>query len=739
MALINFFETKFDLTEKVNVDFRRFFLLMLWFHMKRLRHLLSFRIVLSQIKTGNIEYSFRKGGNNASFTVSAAVTDGEWHNVSLLHQRKSVTVTLDGEAIIKEFETAIHDILGKNIKSWHLGGVNSSLSEFNLRKFIGCMENLEINGQHISFAGPNLFAVISSHGGQMEEGCDGSGSCALAQCPDPSIPYCFEEWEDYVCISDAPCRPNPCKNNATCLPQKDGTFNCNCVGGFRGETCAIPGVCWPHPCGDKDCRLGGSGSYSCVEASEESAVADSSLSPGVIAAIIFFAVLLVLIVVAVIIARRVRRRRSTSDKAPLEYDANKAPEIAADLHDASQKISPCHSSDDSGVVIRNPSQKSLTDLRRATLQNGRDIVIHNVGAPEDYQIKLTKTSREKIDLGFSESDREFIVLNDSVLTSDTPGIITDVARYSRTPNRRSTPVENEASRHTANKGARNRGYQFPNPQFRPNLDKRQPLSRSVLDPRLRGPKKSSSSRRLRKGSLGSSSSDEAPDFSDMGHRSDENNSERLEHYDIEVASLGYSEVSYQYDPNTFRDHSLNLREPPGLSAAEIERLRRQTPSGSLLDAVSSVSDEGAPTIDKLSSVLEVPDTSSESSDDTFTCSEFEYDNDELSREENDRGSMVFSKLAGGETMLSENNLSDRTELEGRASRLGSLSTLNFSDEEIIPNAFSNKPMNGAKGVFNWDDVLNWGLRYHNLRGVYKDIAQLKDSSNPTLSNDGEYV
>lgn len=692
-----------------------------------------------EIKSGNIKYSFRKGGNTASFTVSAPVTDGEWHNVSLLHQRKSVTVTLDGEATIKEFETAIHDILGKNIKSWHLGGVNSSLSEFNLQKFIGCMENLEINGQHISFSGPNSFAVISSHGGQVEEGCDGSGSCALAQCSNLSIPYCFEEWENYVCISDAQCRPKPCKNNATCLPQKDGSFKCNCVGDFRGETCAIPGVCWPHPCGDKDCRLGDSGSYRCVEAGEPSPAVDGSLSPGVIAAIIFFAVLLVLIVAAVIIARRVRRRRGTSDKAPLEYDANKAAEVASDLHDVSQKISPCHSSDDSGVVIRNPSQKSLTELRHATLQNGRDIVIHNVGAPEDYQIKLTKTSREKIDLGFSESDGEFIMHNDSVLTRDTPGIITDVARYSRTPNRRSTPLENEASRHTANKGAKSRGYQFPNPQFRHNLDKRQPLSRSVLDPRLRGPTKSSSSRRFRKGSLGSSSSDEAPDFSDTGHRSDENNSERLEHYDIEVASLGYSEVSYQYDPNTFRDHSLNLREPPGLSAAEIERLRRQTPSGSLLDAVSSISGEGAPTIDKLSSVLEVPDTSSESSDDTFTCSEFEYDNDELSREENDRGSMVFSKLAGGETMLSENNLSDRTELEGRASRLGSLSTLNFSDDEIIPTAFSNKPMNGSKGVFNWDDVLNWGLRYHNLRGVYKDIAQLKDSSNPTLSNDGEYV
>lgn len=711
---------------------------MLWFRLKRLRHSLSFRIVLSQIKSGNIKYSFRKGGNTASFTVSASVTDGEWHNVSLLHQGKSVTVTLDGETILKEFETAVHDILGKNIKSWHLGGVNSSLSEFNLQKFSGCMENLEINGQHLSFSGPNAFAVISSDGGHMEEGCDGSGSCTLAQCPDPSIPYCFEEWERYVCISDAQCRPNPCENNATCLPQKDRSFKCNCVEDFRGETCAIPGVCWPHPCGDKDCRLGDSGSYKCVEAGQQPVGAGSSLSPGVIAAIIFFAVLLVLIVVAVIIARRVRRLRSTSDKTPIESDPKATAEIAADLQDASQKISPSHSSDDSGVVIRNPSQKSLTELRHATLQNGRDIVIHNVGAPEDYQIKLTKTSREKIDLGFSESEGEFIMRNDSVLTRDTPGIITDVARYSRTPSRRSTPLESEDSRHTANKRAKNRGYQFPNPHFRHNLDKRQPLSRSVLDPRLRGPTKSSS-RRFRKGSLGSSSSDEAPDFSDTGHRSDENNSERLEHYDIEVASLGYSEVSYQYDPNTFRDHSLNLRGPPGLSAAEIERLRRQTPSGSLLDAVSSISGEGAPTIDKLSSVLEVPDTSSESSDDTFTCSEFEYDNDELSREENDRGSMVFSKLADGETILSENNMSDRTELEGRASRLGSLSTLNFSDEEIIPNAFSNKPMNGAKGVFNWDDVLNWGLRYHNLRGVYKDIAQLKDSSSPTQSNDGEYV
>ena len=153
--------------------------------------------------------------------------------------------------------------------------------------------------------------------------------------------------------------------------------------------------------------------------------------------------------------------------------------------------------------------------------------------------------------------------------------------------------------------------------------------------------------------------------------------------------------------------------------------------------MSSISDEDAPTIDKLSSVLEVPDTSSESSDDTFTCSEFEYDNDEPSREDNNfRGSMVFSKL--NDVKMNAGNENPEVN-EGRTSHRGSLSTLNMSDEEILPNALNSKPANGKKDLFNWDDVLNWGLRYHNLRGVYKDIAQLKDSAGPPRNKDEEYV
>ncbi|PFX22302.1 Protocadherin Fat 4 [Stylophora pistillata] len=672
-----------------------------------------------EIKSGNLKYSFGNEGNVASFEVeSSSVSDGEWHNVTVSHVDKSVTVTLDGDPRTNSFASPAHDFLGKNIGIWFLGGYDSSMSGLKLANFSGCMEDLNIDGLHVSFSGPNKFATISSQGGSVDEGCGGGSFCSSVTCSDAEKPYCFEEWELATCISDKQCKPNPCGKNGTCQPQKDGSYICKC----NGEIGVCVATSGPR---------GGDGD-------------DNSLSTGVIAAIAFFAVLLILIIVAVIFARRFRRRQKANDKTVTEgFDAAvTGTELTADVQDASQRTSPSHSSDDSGVVIRNPSQKSLTDLRPATLQNGKDIVIHNVGAPEDYQIKLTR-SQEKLDPGFSESDGEFIMRNDVALNKEVPVGLGDVSRLSRTPNHRSTPLEKDHIRSApTNNRSRNRERKIPNPHFRHGTDKRQPLSRSILDPRLRVPstQPTKSSRRFRKGSLGSSSSDEPADFSDAGHRSDDNNSERLEHYDIEVASLGYSEVSYQYDPNMFKDHSLNRQEPRGLSAVEIEKLRRQAPSGSLLDAVSSVSDEDAPTIDKLSSVLEVPDapdTSSESSDDTFTCSEFEYDNDEPSREDNERGSMIFSKLVNGD---GENeNTSRREPNEGRASNRGSLSTLNLSDDEILPNALNNKPTNGKKDLFNWDDVLNWGLRYHNLRGVYKDIAQLKDSTNATKNKDEEYV
>ena len=42
-----------------------------------------------------------------------------------------------------------------------------------------------------------------------------------------------------------PCNPNPCKNDGTCVENKDktGRYQCTCAEGFGGDTCAI-GKIW---------------------------------------------------------------------------------------------------------------------------------------------------------------------------------------------------------------------------------------------------------------------------------------------------------------------------------------------------------------------------------------------------------------------------------------------------------------------------------------------------------------
>lgn len=143
--------------------------------------------------------------------------------------------------------------------------------------------------------------------------------------------------------------------------------------------------------------------------------------------------------------------------------------------------------------------------------------------------------------------------------------------------------------------------------------------------------------------------------------------------------------------------------------------------GSLFDVVFLVSDEDVLIIDKLLSVFEVFDILSESFDDIFMCSEFEYDNDEFSWDENEWGSMIFFKLVNGDVKENESILRRKLN-EGWVLNWGLLSILNLSDDEILLNVLNNKLMNGKKDLFNWDDVLNWGLRYYNFWGVYKDIV-----------------
>ncbi|GAB6027296.1 hypothetical protein CHUAL_001579 [Chamberlinius hualienensis] len=176
--------------------------------------------------------------------------------------------------------------------------------------------------------------------------------------------------------------------------------------------------------------------------------------------------------------------------------------------------------------------------------------------------------------------------------------------------------------------------------------------------------------------------------------------------------------------------------PIGLTAEEIERLNTRPRNSSLvstMDVVSSSSDDNvhagkdklAELMETNTELLEAADSSTdESGNDSFTCSEFEYENNYDKNGRDFRtGNMIFSKLA---EVDNENDEELGKGYDGFESFRGSLSTLVASDDDV--SNMSYKPANGPSSSFSWDCLLNWGPSFESMVGVFKDIAELPDTS-----------
>lgn len=174
--------------------------------------------------------------------------------------------------------------------------------------------------------------------------------------------------------------------------------------------------------------------------------------------------------------------------------------------------------------------------------------------------------------------------------------------------------------------------------------------------------------------------------------------------------------------------------PMGLTAEEIQRLNARTSSlVSTLDAVSSSSEaprvpgalhlNHSPAVDAHSS----SSTTDESGNDSFTCSEIEYDNNSLSGDkcgdDEDR--------RGNESGSSAKPPPMHPPYDGFDSSFrGSLSTLVASDDDLSTHMGHQmyRPSNTTSPAtaLGWDYLLNWGPNFDNLIGVFKDIAELPD-------------
>lgn len=209
--------------------------------------------------------------------------------------------------------------------------------------------------------------------------------------------------------------------------------------------------------------------------------------------------------------------------------------------------------------------------------------------------------------------------------------------------------------------------------------------------------------------------------------------------------------------------------PMGLTAEEIERLNSRPRTSSLvstLDAVSSSSEAlrvgrggppppshhlnhlhpGSPTMADTHLDNNSSTTTDESGNDSFTCSEFEYDNNNEKRD----GDHIFSKLEESERRSESTTnggsgnkppplLPVSTSYDGFDSSFrGSLSTLVASDDDLSTHmgAPLYRPHNGSPSstaALGWNYLLNWGPNFESLVGVFKDIAELPDSVNSRVA------
>ncbi|XP_063532868.1 cadherin-related tumor suppressor [Cydia strobilella] len=185
----------------------------------------------------------------------------------------------------------------------------------------------------------------------------------------------------------------------------------------------------------------------------------------------------------------------------------------------------------------------------------------------------------------------------------------------------------------------------------------------------------------------------------------------------------------------------------GLTAEEIERMNARQRTSSLvstLDAVSSSSEaprgggvghhmshrHHSPPVDNRSST----GSDDESGNDSFTCSEVEYDNNSINADkpEDVRRPNVSSGNNSKKPILPPPYESFDSSFRG------SLSTLVASDDDLAPHVGSAlyRQANGspAPATLGWDYLLNWGPNFESMIGVFKDIAELPDSVNGRISS-----
>lgn len=625
----------------------------------------------------------------------ATVTDGKWHNITLHSHSRGLQVLIDGLRLGEELDSAgVHDFLDPYLTSLFLGGVKRNVFySTNLQFFEGCITNFSINNEIQPFNGSgSVFNEVILHG-KVSKDCHGPIGVGAAAVPDP-------------------------------------------------------------------------------------------LSIGITLVIVFFVVLLVAILVSFVVFR-LRKQKKEKNGSPGNSNIHTKQNGGSTLITGSGLVSSStdnvigrqlhadtsmayHS--ENGDVIRHhlvgPELISKKFKEREIGSNEhrpqrpdiieREVVSKSPPIREDHHPPLPPSSNHNHDHAptdiHSELPEHYDLENASSIAPSDIDIVYHykgyreaggMRKYKATP----PPAASYHHKHSAAQGqvqhrhSPHHGGGFPprappvsSSSTRPHqstpLARLSPSSELSAQPRILT-LHDISGKPLQSALLATTSSSGG-----VGKDALHSNSERSLNSPVMSQLSGQSSNSRKAGvPNQVSGSNTSGM---GLTAEEIERLNSRPRTSSLvstLDAVSSSSE--APPRPQGAHLTHLhhsppPDThrsstsTDESGNDSFTCSEIEYDNASLTGDKYKPNSSEnrLDSVPGSKPLPPPS-------YDGFDSSFrGSLSTLVASDDDLGGPMY--RPPTGSPSsasALGWDYLLNWGPNFESLVGVFKDIAELPDSVN----------
>ena len=664
------------------------------------------------MKNGQIHYKFGlKALQFDPFSITKpTVTDGKWHNIILNVSDKSVFLTLDQYQSKQNFAVAPHRFYSVNTDVLSVAGTQTPriIDGVKLTTFQGCLKKISLNGENLPIKSSDKFNVTAI--GPMANSCTGSDVCASNPCTDPSASYCVDEWEAYKCVAPGQCGKKPCRNNGICIPTANG-YTCNCRGNFTGTVCETPIICLTSPCkSNENCVADSQFVYKCV-AKTTTIVSPTPSTVTIVIIVVVTAVSLALIVFIVFLLRKRHMKRLKSFDGDFNDNGreiemkhtgkSKMIEDETELNIAVQKGS--RRSSPESMQFENQGYVDDSWQPDLNIISKRNAEIHSRSNPTFNQPraygdngKIKDSNRSLPALSYQDDIHLERRRNERIL-HDLRGLSAHASKYED----RFIPGFNETEVKDALRRSHERLKKYPS-NAKINIGTATPPFESGFE---------------------STGSDMDSEREQASVTDIVDNASQLELYDLEVASIGFSEMSWQNDNNSASSRDTRR----DYIDKRLDRLRQLVPQFHVYDHASTISDRNTKSDDRLSDLIE--QESSSDSDGSFTGSEYEYGDERISTNKLKRKHLVFSKHQHSSDSEPDSSFVPMRRKNSLDSSVTSMTEVG-STQPVSLAGKGNQNGSAAIPPIDWDELLNWAMKYENLADVYRDLAALDDTVEP---------